>query len=365
MIVCWYLVAGFELARALVLNYRPESNNVISKMLVALRIMAATCGGASCYCYFIGYDVTESRERTTLAVLVMMAANAGWILGPLLTSLMLKLEGPSESIYTTSASPIYAVAVVWAFLATMASFVVPSDPSRLKYTVESQRHLSNTAENEQRSVNDDSHHRLKTGGQLLKREHCKVVLTMSTAYFAERGFSGGMLEVATSLILEQEFAWDVVAIGHGISCSFAAVLIFGIFITAATQGSLVNQTSILMVLACISPLASLCLFKTSWLTGSATQLLVADSLIFASMFNAASLLQGLAIKVTKEGTACSKDNFLAFCTVASKTARFVGASSGRTIYHLLDRNGYAAAQMSVALLSCCGILKVLPLLPNK
>jgi len=174
-----------------------------------------------------------------------------------------------------------------------------------------------------------------------------------------------MLEVATSFILEREFAWDAQAIGLGIACSFGTTLILGIFIIAVNQVSLVNQASVLTILVGVGPLASLFLFSSSWLRGSALQILVADSAIFASMFNACSLLEGFAINSTIEGTLYCKDNFLVAATVLSKIARFVGTSSGRAIVDHCHRNGYAAVQLSMAVLSCCTIIKVRPLLPNR
>jgi hypothetical protein len=170
------------------------------------------------------------------------------------------------------------------------------------------------------------------------------------------------IESATSFILEDEFKWSLHSIGIAVGVALMLGLPVSMLLKAAQHiFSVLDLQAMLGIQILAAAAATLFIpgmgkvfpIGAAGLKNDEALVLLADSLMFPSLYIANGYVDGLAMKCCEEGTLYCVENYLLFNLVAQDAfARFLAPSVTRVVVAHAGRGCYAAVQCILSLLGC-------------
>lgn len=190
-----------------------------------------------------------------------------------------------------------------------------------------------------------------------------------------RAFSVSSVEAATALILEHEFQWRLGAIGLAVGFSFMCGLPFSCAARLLQKIFRVTDSKIMLGSALLALCATLFFIPavSSMIAvvahGSNIEVLIlifADCLIFPAFYFASGMLDGFAIRCSRDDTPYSLNNYQMLDTMVQNTiAQSILPPIARSVIFYCGRGSYALLQASVSMCGCASCCHVVQLLKHK
>jgi hypothetical protein len=338
------LFVGQDLCIAMVLDSGWALGPETMWFLIALRF-ACGLGYLSYIVRYMTYGITSTEGRVGLSILGAAATNLGLCLGPLWSALVLTVarhDGVALSPYGEAAMPLYGVAIAWAVIVLAFCFAIPLDRSTPGMTTP-------------RQATPSTPHQATPKSEMTHADR-KIIVIMSLLFSAERGLTVSAIEAGTAMLLELQFAWGARDIGLGIGTVFAITTISALGVAVALHRAPSREVPVLLILAVTAAFTTTLLFDFGKF--GATQILLADGIIYSCVYTASGIIDGLATRAAIAGTWYSMENYLALKVSVASGARALGAPMARGLIDIGGRNTYAFVMVSMGL---CGLTSAMKL----
>merc|ERR1712166_702426 len=169
-----------------------------------------------------------------------------------------------------------------------------------------------------------------------------------------RAYVVGGLEVATALLLEDSYDWDVRWIGVAIGLTFGASFMTSMCFDPNHLNALVRIASVCPIIGTLLMSQMSCDVLTVGHTECPALLLIGDVVVFALLYNAESIIHGIAMShVAPDGSLLNASNVTLMNEfLTDGLGRFLGSWMARVIIDEGSQDIYAAQQIAGILLFC-------------
>lgn len=326
-----FMLTAQNLFMALLLDSRDDHGPETMWTLITIRILLGL-GRVAYIVQYMAYNVTTREGRTRLSILVAMAINAGMCLGPYLSAIVIHLLGGRESVpsvYSRTSAIMYVMAALWAVWALVFAISMPCHLKFAKMPRPEDAELSRDAE-----------------AQIGRFAKCtqgdrKSIVAHALHFCMNRALASSAIEAGSALILETSFEWGSRATGFSISAVFGVTVVMCGLTLYILSLRIVKDVNCLMFFMGISCVGSLLLLNAQH--GHALQLLIADILIYPSLFCANGIVDGIVTSLSVQDTWYSVESYLSAKSLQG-IPRFIAFPLTR---HIID---------------CCGIVSYAKLL---
>jgi len=330
------LLSAQNLAMAMILDSRSRHGPETMWYLIALRTVLG-CGKIAYVVQYMAYNVTPRVDRTTLSIQVAIATNLGMCLGPYLSAFVIHLIGGREvvpSVYARTSAVLYLMAVLWGVLVLIFAIFMPT-------VLRSIPTPSTEAASDERSL------------EVARLAKCSIddrksVVLHAFHFSINRALASSAIEAGSAMILQTQFEWGSRAIGFSISAVFGITVVLCALILVMLRRRIVQDVRALMVLIGISSIGSVLYFDYG--SGMAIQVLVADVMIYPSMFAANGIVDGIATSLAVPDTWYSMESYLGAKSLMG-VPRFLAFPLVRYALEYYGRNLYAALLFLIGLLA--------------
>eukprot|EP00928_Gymnodinium_smaydae_P045359 TRINITY_DN30251_c0_g1_i1.p1 TRINITY_DN30251_c0_g1~~TRINITY_DN30251_c0_g1_i1.p1 ORF type:complete len:618 (+),score=58.33 TRINITY_DN30251_c0_g1_i1:57-1910(+) len=290
--------------------------------------------------------VVPPSGRNSLGMLMQVSKNIGGMVGPGICCVvltMLEQHMPSAGAVSKSAWLSITLAGISAGFVVFVSIIMPLDiPQKFE---------------PQPTVNDRM---LDPAPEKLPDAARAEIVRLGVIYTAERSFTMAAVEVATLMILEVQYGWDVIscvlavtgaAILSSLGCMVQLVLLHVKF---------VRESYVMCFSVVCGVLGTLLLFEVP--SFREYGIIFADAIICTSISVSSGICDGWATRAVKAGTAFSNDVFRFRSGTLITLTRLLTPPTARFLVDIGGRNLYATIQVIIALSGCITGLKMVCIL---
>eukprot|EP00930_Biecheleria_cincta_P103709 TRINITY_DN9576_c0_g1_i1.p1 TRINITY_DN9576_c0_g1~~TRINITY_DN9576_c0_g1_i1.p1 ORF type:complete len:525 (+),score=72.09 TRINITY_DN9576_c0_g1_i1:54-1628(+) len=345
MLALGIAVFAFILMLVLCTELVQRQPRAVLGLLVAGRAMtgmAASAGGV--LTNLVAIRAILPQHMASLCVAKFVCINAGIGLGPVLSSIQLRNSGDTGvegAVFTRTILALCPVAIAWASIAALSSFVLNDDIQPCTEQAEELRSRSTASKTD-------------TIAESMSVDERKELVHHALLYGFERAFTVCALEAGLAMHLEVGFGWPIASVGYGLGGVCLATMVLGILVMAIRQCSSLTDSQYIRILAPAGAAASFCLFGSK--QRSPLCLLLAAGTSYACAYVANGIVDANALQVTISNTMYSSDMFVFAAEWVTSFGRTLAAP---TVRHILEASGwnyFAALQIGIC---CCGCISAL------
>ncbi|CAJ1440558.1 unnamed protein product [Effrenium voratum] len=296
------------------------------------------------------YGSASLSERTDLSIKFFLCISIGICLGPIFSSILQTLgHGDAQHACRTGREGMALLGLSWSFMTCLAAAVLPDSlPPAGEAEAKAEKDAANTSRQAETSSPTICASQAVAASQL--PTPVREALVFSAVLFsAERSFSIGAIEVATSLLLEVQYAWSTEKIGYMLGTVFFVTAAVG-FLIACLRGKVSDFTLMLGMAICsvFGTLLFLDFGSPTTAHSSPWLLLFADTLVYSCMFQLTAFMEGIATEAAVPKTCYSLENYLVARNLAIQMPRALGPPLARWIIEQCGRNTYAILQLCLS-----------------
>ncbi|CAJ1365972.1 unnamed protein product, partial [Effrenium voratum] len=247
-------------------------------------------------------------------------------------------QSPGVQAGRTGREGMALLGLSWSFMTCLAAAVLPDAlPPAGEAEAKAEKDAANTSRQAETSSPTICASQAVAASQL--PTPVREALVFSAVLFsAERSFSIGAIEVATSLLLEVQYAWSTEKIGYMLGTVFFVTAAVG-FLIACLRGKVSDFTLMLGMAICsvFGTLLFLDFGSPTTAHSSPWLLLFADTLVYSCMFQLTAFMEGIATEAAVPKSCYSLENYLVARNLAIQMPRALGPPLARWIIEQCGR----------------------------
>lgn len=309
-------------------------------LILGLRLLSGLLAGLATMADVIVRKCTPESEQTPFSLSIGIAVSVGMLIGPLISTLVLKCLGQQHRSMEASdkmAAMILVCAIFTACTNIMSSLSLPTSIEEVS------RGADGDAGTEAVGDKNCEAKDVATSKSSIQKE--TFTLAAALGCLVVCGLSCVSIEVATSMLLEVQFDWSPEAVGYAAAAGLGPTGLLSFMCILLTEFEVVRARTLVGFLLMQAVAGVAFLYDSNVIRFEGPQLLCSDFLLYPSVSVLSCIINSEVFKIATKGSELiSPESAQMVVSIASEGLDLLSVASARWLLTVGGRNGYATSQ---------------------